>query len=55
MRHLKINEAKDPYCIELEVRNTTYDIKYVIFRLIETFLQAKNEKRSGEVTFNVLH
>jgi len=55
MRHLKINEAKDPYCIELEVRNTTYDIKYIIFRLMETFLQTKDEKRSGEIIFKTLH
>jgi hypothetical protein len=55
MRHLKINEAKDPYCVELEVRNTTYDIKYIIFRLMETFLQTKDEKRSGEVVFKALH
>ena len=55
MRHLKLNEAKDPYCIELEVRNTTYDIKYIIFRLMETFLETKDEKRSGEIVFKTLH
>ncbi len=55
MRHLKLNEAKDPYCIELEVRNTTYDIKYIIFRLMEMFLQSKEEERSGEIVFKTLH
>ena len=55
MRHLKINEAKDPYCIELEVRNTTYDIKYIIFKVMEMFLQTKDEERSGEIVFKTLH
>ncbi|MCF6205670.1 MAG: hypothetical protein L3J47_02080 [Sulfurovum sp.] len=55
MRHLKINEAKDPYCIELEVRNTTHDIKYIIFKLMETFLQTKEEERSGEIVFKTLN
>jgi hypothetical protein len=55
MRHLKLSEAKDPYCIELEVRNTTYDIKFIIFKLMEMFIQTKEEERSGEVVFKALH
>ena len=55
MRHLKMSAAKNPYCIELEVRNTTYDIKYIVFKVIETFLQAKEEERFGEIVFKTLH
>jgi hypothetical protein len=54
MRHLKMKEAQDPYCIELEVRNTTYEIKYIIFKLMETYLQTKKEKRSGEIVYKTI-
>jgi len=55
MRHLKQSEAKDPYCIELEVRATTHDIKYIIFRLIETYIAAKQQNSSGEIIFKTLY
>jgi hypothetical protein len=55
MRYLKHNEAKEPYCIELEVRATTHDIKYIIFRLIETYIAAKQQKNSGEIVFKTLY
>ncbi len=55
MHHMKMNEATAPYCIELEVRNTTYDIKYIIFRLMELFIAAREDERSGEIVFKTLH
>jgi len=55
MRYLKHNNAKDPYCIELEVRATTHDIKYIIFRLIETYIAAQQQKSSGEIIFKTLY
>ena len=55
MRHMKIKEAEDPYCIELEVRTTTHDIKYIIFKLMEEFIKAREEKRSGEIVFKTLY
>ncbi len=55
MRYLKHNNAKEPYCIELEVRATTHDIKYIIFRLIETYIAAQQQKSSGEIIFKTLY
>ena len=55
MRHMKINEAESPYCVELEVRTTTHDIKYIIFKLMEEFIKAREEKRSGEIVFKTLY
>jgi KaiC/GvpD/RAD55 family RecA-like ATPase len=55
MRHMKLNEAKMPYCVELEVRTTTHDIKYIIFKLMEEFIKARDEKRSGEIIFKTLY
>ena len=54
MRYLKKNEAQDPYCIELEVRNTTFEIKYIIFKLIETYLESKKEEKSGEIVYKTI-
>ena len=55
LRHMKEGEAEDIYCTELEVRSTTHHIKYVIFKVLETFIQSKVEGRSGEVTFKSLN
>ena len=54
MKHLKECDAKNPYCIALEVRSSTHDIKYLVFRLIETYLQAKENGESGEVVYKTL-
>jgi len=55
MHHLRENEVKEPYCVELEIRNTTYDIKYIIFKLIEIYIETKENKRSNEIVFKSLH
>ena len=51
MRQLKSRKAKEPYCIELEVRITTYNIKYIIFKLMETYLQSKKEKAHSKIVY----
>jgi len=55
MKYLQAKHAKEPYCIELEIRATTHDIKYIIFRVIEIYIAAKAAKRSGEIIFKTLH
>ena len=53
--HMKSGDAAELYCTELEVRTTTHDIKYVIFKVLETFIQSKADGRSGEVVFKSLN
>ena len=53
--HMKSGDAAEVYCTELEVRTTTHDIKYVIFKVLETFIQSKVDGRSGEVVFKSLN
>ncbi|SFV89829.1 hypothetical protein MNB_SV-4-1012 [hydrothermal vent metagenome] len=55
MRNLKKNEAVKPYCVELEVRSTSYDIKYIVFKVIEEFIRAKEQNQSGEIVFKTLN
>ena len=53
-----INETKENknlYCIALEVRSSKLNIKTVIFKLIETFINAKQEKKSGEIIYRSLN
>ncbi len=47
--------GEDIYLTELEVRTTKYDVKYIIFKLIETLIKSKQENRNGEIIFNTLH
>jgi len=49
------NKADDIYCTQLEVKTTTYDIKYIIFKLIENYIRIKEEKRESEIVFKILH
>ena len=55
MRHLKLQDADEPYCVELEVRTTTHDIKYIIFKLMEEFIEARQHKHFGEIIFKTLY
>lgn len=55
LRHMKEVEAEELYCTELEVRTTTHNIKYVIFKVLETFIKSKVDGRSGEVIFKSLN
>lgn len=52
---IKLLEGRENYCAELEVRSTAYDIKYVIFKLLETYNQAREEKKAGEIIFKTLN
>lgn len=55
LRHMKSGDAAELYCTELEVRTTTHNIKYVIFKVLETFIQSKVDGRSDEVIFKSLN
>jgi hypothetical protein len=55
VRNMAVNKAEEIYCIELEVRTTAHNIKYVVFKLIETFIKTKQDKKEGEIVFKTLH
>jgi len=54
MRKVIEKNATDIYLTELEVRTTRYDIKYIIFKLLETFLKTKIDKKEKEIVYNSL-
>ncbi len=55
VRSMILNKGEDVYCTELEVRTTAHNIKYVVFKLIETFIKTKQDEKQGEIVFKTLH
>ena len=55
IRSIVWGEGSDIYCSELEIGTTNYPIKEVIFKLIETYMNAKQSGREGEIVFYSLH
>jgi recombinational DNA repair protein RecR len=55
IRNIKLDEGKDIYCTELEVRATHYSVKHVILKLLETFVKSKQLKQSDEIVFKSLN
>ena len=55
VRNMLLHKSEDIYCIELEVRTTTHSIQHVIFKLMETFIKSKQDKKQGEIVFKTLH
>ncbi len=55
VRNMLLHNSEDIYCAELEVRTTVHNIKHVIFRLIEIYIKAKQDKKVGEIIFRTLH
>jgi len=55
LREIIENEGKEVYCIDLEIRSTSHKIKYIIYRLMELYLEAKTTKKEGEIIFKTLN
>ena len=53
----KILEGKgeEVYCIEFEIRSVSHKIKYIIYRLMELYLQTKQAKIKSEIVFKTLN
>jgi len=56
VKHItQVEEKQDLYSIALEIRNSKLNIKTVIFKLVETFINTKKEKKSGEILYRSLN
>ena len=55
VRNMLLHKSEDIYCTELEVRTTTHNIRHIIFKLMETFIRSKQDKKQGEIVFKTLH
>jgi hypothetical protein len=54
MKKLVDNNAKEVYLTEMEVRTTQYDIKYIIFKLLEMYIKSKKDKKEQNIVFGSL-
>lgn len=55
IRNIVSKDGTDIYCAELEVRSTSYNLKDVILKLVETFIKAKQDGKSGEIIYKSLN
>jgi len=55
VRNAVTSGGEKVYCTELEVRTTAHKIKYIIYRLMELYLQTKQAKKDGEIVFKTLN
>lgn len=55
LRTLVLHNAHTIYCIDMEVRSTRYNIKEVIFKAIESYINANKEKKESEIVFRSLN
>jgi len=43
------------YCAELEVRTTAYQVRDVMLKLVETFINSQQEEKCGEIIYKSLN
>ena len=55
IRNIQLDNGKDIYCTELEVRATHYTPKQVVLKLLETFIKSKLVNKSNEIVFRSLN
>ena len=55
IRNIILDKGEDIYCAEIEVRMSRYSAKDIIFRVVDAFINAKREEKSGEIIFHSLY
>jgi len=55
IRNINLDKGENIYCAELEVRTTKFSSKDVVFRVVDAFVKAKQEERSGEIIFKSIY
>lgn len=55
IRNIQLDQGKDIYCTELEVRATHYSPKHVVLKLLETFVKSRLTNKSNEIVFRSLN
>ena len=55
LHHMQLDNATDIYCTDLEIRTTNHEMKFVILKLIETYMKSKQDGRSNEIVFKSLN
>ena len=55
IRNIRLDEGEDIYCSEIEVRTTKFSAKDIIFRVVDGFVKARQEEKSGNIVFKSVY
>jgi hypothetical protein len=55
IRNIILDKGENIYCAELEVRTTKYSSKDIIFRVVDAFVKARQEGKSGDIIFKSIY
>ena len=55
IRNIRLDQGKDIYCSEIEVRTSKYSSKDIIFRVLDGFVKARQAEKSGEIVFKSVY
>jgi len=55
IKNIRLNNGEDIYCSEIEVKTTKYSSKDIIFRVVDGFVKARQEEKSGEIVFKSVY
>ena len=55
IRNVMLDKGTDIYCSEIEVRTTKFNPKDIIFRVVDGFVRARQEEKSGEIIFKSVY
>ncbi len=55
IRNICLDEGEDVYCSEIEVRTTKFSAKDIIFRVVDGFVKARQEEKSGDIVFKSVY
>ena len=55
IKNIRLNNGEDIYCSEIEVKTTKYSSKDIIFSVVDGFVKARQEEKSGEIVFKSVY
>ena len=55
IRNIVLDKGEEIYCIEIEVRTSKFSAKDIIFILVDAFVKARREEKSGKIIFKSIY
>ena len=55
IRNINLDKGEEIYCAEIEVRTSKFSAKDIIFRVVDAFVKARREEKSGEIIFRSVY
>ena len=55
IRNIVLDKGEEIYCAEIEVRTSKFSAKDIIFRVVDAFVKARREEKSGDIVFKSVY